>query len=101
MDDRSKSLGRSELHHVAELAELSLTEEEEIRLTKEIGGIVAYFAELDAIDTTHVPPTAHVTAQPDTPLRLDEPRPCLTQEEALSGAPKAAHGGFVVPTFVE
>ena len=48
------------IRHVATLAELSLTEEEERRLAGEIGRIVAYVAELEAIDTTDVPPTAHV-----------------------------------------
>ena len=91
----------AQIRHVAELAELSLTETEEAELTAEIGGIVAYVAELDAIDTTNVPPTTHVAGAALPPLRPDAPRPCLSQEEALAGAPKAAHGGFVVPTFVE
>jgi aspartyl-tRNA(Asn)/glutamyl-tRNA(Gln) amidotransferase subunit C len=35
------------------------------------------------------------------PLRPDEPRPCLSHEEALAQAPEAVDGGFAVPTFVE
>jgi len=93
-------MDRAQIRHVAELAELELTEEEEERLAAEIGRIVAYVAELDAIDTTGVEPTAHVIAEPG-PLRPDEPAPGLPHDDALAGAPRVAHGGFVVPTFVE
>jgi aspartyl-tRNA(Asn)/glutamyl-tRNA(Gln) amidotransferase subunit C len=94
-------MDRAQIRHVAELAELRLTEEEEARLTSEIGRIVAYMAELDAIDTTGVPPTAHVATGAGQNLRADEPREGLSHEAALAGAPKTAHGGFSVPTFVE
>ena len=90
------------VRHVALLAELSLTEEEEARLTNEIGRIVAHFAELDEVDTAGVPPTTNVTSDPSpAPLRPDEPRPGLAHDDALAGAPRTAHGGFSVPVFVE
>jgi aspartyl-tRNA(Asn)/glutamyl-tRNA(Gln) amidotransferase subunit C len=104
-------MDRAQIRHVAELAELELTDEEEERLATEIGRIVAYFAELDAIDTNDVPPTAHVIASTGGGgtsdaasgggLRPDEPEPSLPHDEALAAAPRAAHGGFSVPTFVE
>ncbi len=93
-------MDRAQIRHVAELAELELTDEEEERLAAEIGRIVAYVHELDAIDTKDVPPTAHVMAE-TPPLREDEPQPGLSHDDALAGAPRAAHGGFEVPTFVE
>jgi aspartyl-tRNA(Asn)/glutamyl-tRNA(Gln) amidotransferase subunit C len=34
-------------------------------------------------------------------LREDEPRPCLTQEEALANAPAAVDGFFRVPSIQE
>lgn len=93
------------IRHVAELAELSLTEEEETRLASEIGRIVAYVAELDAIDTTNVPPTAHVSGieptRSEDGWREDAVQPCLPHDEALAAAPEAEHGGFAVPSFVE
>ncbi len=93
-------MDRAQIRHVADLAELELTEEEETRLATEIGRIVAYVAELEKLDTSDVPPTAHVTADA-APLRPDEPRPSLSHDDALAAAPRAAHGGFSVPTFVE
>jgi aspartyl-tRNA(Asn)/glutamyl-tRNA(Gln) amidotransferase subunit C len=93
------------IRHVAMLAELSLTEEEERRLAGEIGRIVAYVAELEAIDTTDVPPTAHVAGieptRSEDGWREDVIRPGLSHEDALAAAPQVEHGGFAVPGFVE
>lgn len=93
------------LRHLAELAELSLSAEEEPRLASEIGRIVAYVAELDAIDTSGVPPTAHVAGiepvRSGEGWREDVAQPGLSHEDALAGAPHAEHDGFAVPTFVE
>ena len=93
------------IRHVAQLAELSLSEEEERRLAGEIGRIVSFFAELDAIDTTGVPPTAHVAGiepvRSEEGWREDVARIGLDHDEALAGAARVEHGGFAVPTFVE
>jgi aspartyl-tRNA(Asn)/glutamyl-tRNA(Gln) amidotransferase subunit C len=96
-------MDKSQIRHVAELAQLTLSDEEEARLTDEVGRIVAYFAELDAVDTADVPPTTNVAgALADrAPLRADEVHSGLSHDEALAGAPRPAHGGFSVPTFVE
>jgi aspartyl-tRNA(Asn)/glutamyl-tRNA(Gln) amidotransferase subunit C len=98
-------LDLEQIRHVAELSELSLTGEEERRLAGEIGRIVAYFAELDAIDTTDVPPTAHVSGvelvRSGDGWRKDAVLPGLSHEDALAAAPETAHDGFAVPTFVE
>ena len=91
----------AQIRHVAQLAELRLDEKEEQEMTKQVGAIVAYFAELDAVDTSNVPPTSHVTASGAAPLRADEQKPGIPHDEALAGAPRASHGGFSVPTFVE
>jgi aspartyl-tRNA(Asn)/glutamyl-tRNA(Gln) amidotransferase subunit C len=94
------------IHHVAELAELSLTEAEEQRLTVEISAILSYVAELDAIDTSNVPPTMQtiggaVDLAPEQSFRPDEIRPGLSHEDALAQAPRVEHEGFSVPSFVE
>lgn len=102
-------MDKAQIRHVAELAELSLSEEEEQRLTGEVGRILAYVAELDAIDTTDVPPTSLVDeeARGTGPLRSgdgwrkDEVIPGVSHEDALAQAPQAEHDGFGVPGFVE
>lgn len=91
----------AQIRHVATLAELSLTDEEATRMATEVGRILAYVAELDAVDTTNVPPTAHVSAMGSGGgLRPDAVVEGLSHADALAQAPRAEHGGFVVPTFV-
>jgi aspartyl-tRNA(Asn)/glutamyl-tRNA(Gln) amidotransferase subunit C len=94
-------MDRAQIRHVAELAELSLTDEEEEKMAQEIGRIVDYVTELGAIDTADVPPTAHLSGMGSTVFRPDEPAPSLSHDEALEQAPQTEHGGFAVPTFVE
>jgi aspartyl-tRNA(Asn)/glutamyl-tRNA(Gln) amidotransferase subunit C len=98
-----------DIRHVAELAELSLTEDEEKKMADEIGRIVAYVKELDAVDTSGVEATAHVgfsasgnvvPTKSEQGWRADDVVPGLSNEDALRGAPRADDGGFVVPKFV-
>lgn len=102
---KSKGLDLAQLRHIATLAELSLSGDEEHRLVTEVGRIVAYFEELDAIDTTGVPPTAHVSgiepSRSGEGWRDDVVEPGLSHDDALAGAPEASHDGFAVPGFVE
>lgn len=88
------------VRHVAKLASLSLSEEEAARFAGELAKIVAYVAQLDALDTSGVPPTAHVLLD-RMPLRPDEPRPCLGHDDALAQAPRVEGEGFAVPAFVD
>jgi aspartyl-tRNA(Asn)/glutamyl-tRNA(Gln) amidotransferase subunit C len=101
----AEDLDLSRIRHVATLAELALTADEEQRFAKELGAVLAQFAELDAIDTTDVAPTTHIAGIEATRSgegwREDAIGPCLTREEALRGAPHTEHDGFAVPTFVE
>jgi aspartyl-tRNA(Asn)/glutamyl-tRNA(Gln) amidotransferase subunit C len=91
---------RSLVLKVARLAALSLDDAEADRLAKDLGQIVSYVEQLDSLDTRDVQPTAHVRLE-RAPFRPDDPRPCLSSEEALSQAPRVEQGGFAVPTFVE
>jgi aspartyl-tRNA(Asn)/glutamyl-tRNA(Gln) amidotransferase subunit C len=94
------AIDRALVLHVAKLASLSLSDAEAERLTGELAKIVTYVAQLDALDTSDVPPTAHVQID-RTPWRQDEPGPCLSHEDALAQAPRVEGEGFAVPAFVE
>jgi len=93
-------IDRTLVLHVAKLASLSLVDSEVDRFAHELGRIVAYVEQLDALDTSDVPATAHVRLD-RAPWRPDEARPGLTHEEALSQAPAVESEGFAVPLFVE
>lgn len=88
------------VRHVAELASLSLSEDEARALGADLARIVGYIAQLDEVDVTGVEPTAHVLVE-RLPWRDDAPQPCLSRDEALSQAPRTEGDGFAVPAFVE
>jgi aspartyl-tRNA(Asn)/glutamyl-tRNA(Gln) amidotransferase subunit C len=93
-------INREVVLHVAKLASLSLSEAEADRFAGELARVVAHVEQLDAVDTSNVPPTAHVQVE-SVPLRADEPRACLSHEEALAQAPRVEGEGFAVPAFLE
>jgi aspartyl-tRNA(Asn)/glutamyl-tRNA(Gln) amidotransferase subunit C len=93
-------INREVVLHVAKLASLSLSEAEADRFAGELARVVAHVEQLDAVDTKDVPPTAHVQVE-RIPLRADEPRACLSHEEALAQAPQVEGEGFAVPAFLE
>ena len=70
--------------------------------SRKVAAPEAYVAELAEVDTEGIPPMTHVAgAELAAPLRPDEVQEGLAHEDALAAAPKAEHGGFAVPTFVE
>jgi aspartyl-tRNA(Asn)/glutamyl-tRNA(Gln) amidotransferase subunit C len=97
---REKHLTEADVLKVARLARLELQPEEVARMAAELSAIVGYVQQLSELDTSDVPPTAQVHVD-RMALRDDVPRPCLTHEEALADAPRAAHDGFAVPGFVD
>jgi aspartyl-tRNA(Asn)/glutamyl-tRNA(Gln) amidotransferase subunit C len=84
------------VEYVAGLAKLDLDDGERAALAEQLARILEFVAQLDEVDLTDVPPTKHVIGQTNV-SRADDPRPCLSQEEALEGAPRADEGHFVVP----
>jgi aspartyl-tRNA(Asn)/glutamyl-tRNA(Gln) amidotransferase subunit C len=90
-------LSREQVLHVARLARLELTEEEQARMAEELSKVLDYMETIGELDLGEVEPTSHVVAV-ENALRADEPRPSLPQDVALAGAPDAADGGFRVPS---
>jgi aspartyl-tRNA(Asn)/glutamyl-tRNA(Gln) amidotransferase subunit C len=89
-----------EVRRIAGLAHLALSPEETERMTQELGSILAYVRQLEAIDVTGIPPTAHVQLE-RLPQRPDEIHEGLPHDLALAEAPRVAQDGFAVPAFVD
>ena len=68
-------------------------------LTGELGAILDHAAEVSALETSDVPPTAHPLPLVNV-LRPDEPRPGLPRDEVLGEAPAAQDGRFRVPRIL-
>jgi len=90
-------LERDQVLHVARLARLSLSEEEVVRLGRELSGVLAHVEKIQELELEGVAPTSHVVEVTDA-LRPDEPEPSLPVELALRGAPEPVEGGFGVPS---
>ena len=88
-------ISRAEVEHIANLARLELADGEIKQLQSDLSQILEYVEQLNGLNTTDVPPTAHVVVQDDV-LRDDVPRPSLPAEEVLANAPGAEEGYFRV-----
>jgi aspartyl-tRNA(Asn)/glutamyl-tRNA(Gln) amidotransferase subunit C len=93
-------LSRDQVRHVAMLARLGLEPGDEDFYAEQLSGILEHIDRLQQVDTDDRPPTAQVV-EVKNQLREDEPRPGLTQEDALSNAPAAQDGFFRVPSIQE
>jgi aspartyl-tRNA(Asn)/glutamyl-tRNA(Gln) amidotransferase subunit C len=91
-------LSKDEVRHVAMLARIGLEPGEEDFYAEQLSGILGHIDRLQQLDTEDIPPTAQVV-EIASRLREDEPRPSLTQEEALANAPAAVNGFFRVPSI--
>lgn len=96
----STTLTRAEVVRIAELARLALTPDELDLFTRQLGDILGYVDQINALDTTGVPPTSHVLNR--SVEREDEVHESLTRAEALANAPDAAPeaGLFKVPRVI-
>ena len=89
-----------DIHYVARLARLELTEQEEETFGRQIGQVIDYVEQLQKLDVTGVEPTAHPVPLTNV-TRADEVKGSLTNEEALMNAPAKGNGLFMVPKIVE
>ena len=89
-----------DVKYVAHLARISLSPEEEQKLSAQLGNILGYIEKLKAADVTGVEPTAHAFPLVNV-TRADEVRPSISNEDALRNAPAKAGGLFMVPKIVE
>ena len=92
----------ADVERVAALAQLELTDEEKELFTKQLADILGYAEQVQAIDTSGVPATAHVLHAAQRREREDVPRPSLPVEDALANAPDADReaGLFRVPRVI-
>ena len=94
------SINVDEVRHIANLARLQLTPDEERRYADQLSSILESAARLLEIDTSTIPPTATVLPL-QAPLRPDVPRPCPPREKILANAPEKESGMFRVPPVLE
>jgi aspartyl-tRNA(Asn)/glutamyl-tRNA(Gln) amidotransferase subunit C len=90
------AIDREQLLHVAHLARLELREDELERLEGQLNDILEAVSKVSELDLEDVPPTSHPHDVVNV-MAEDEPRPCLSAEEALANAPEREGDFFKVP----
>lgn len=95
---------REVVQHVAALAHLELSEEELVRMERDLSSVLQYVEQLNQLDTAGVEPMAQVTdpARPERPdpMRPDRQESWFSQAEALANAPLTGSGYFKVPRVI-
>ncbi len=90
------SVTLKDVQHIAELARLSIGEEEAAGLMGQLNDILSHMDALSAVNTEGVTPASGVGAG-GTPLRPDSGRPVPLQNPISSFAPEFRDGFFLVP----
>ncbi len=94
------SLTAQEVEHIARLARLELTDQQQELYREQLSAILDYIARLRQLDTADVPPTAGGGLTRMT-LRPDESRPSLPTSKLLETAPEREDDQFKIPPVFE
>ncbi|MFP5212510.1 MAG: Asp-tRNA(Asn)/Glu-tRNA(Gln) amidotransferase subunit GatC [Acidobacteriota bacterium] len=94
-----EKISREEVRHVAKLARLELSEDEEARMTGQMNDILGYMDKLGELDTTNVEPTTHVIEMGNV-FRADETHVPLERDKSLANAPESDGVSFIVPKVI-
>lgn len=84
---------------VAKLARLDLAPHEIERMTAQLDGMLEHFADMDALDLSHVAPMTQPYPLRNV-FRDDVVQPGLDREEVLAAAPRVEEGRFHVPPII-
>ena len=93
------TISRDEVSHLADLARIELSEAELDHLAPQLSVILDSIASIQGVAGDDVPPTSHPLPLTNV-FRDDVVAPCLTPEEALSGAPEVEQQRFKVPRIL-
>lgn len=106
--DATEAVTLDDVRHVAALANLQLTPDEEPRMQRDLNAVLSYIAVLNSVDTTGIPPMSQVSellssAAPTagSTLRADQTRPSVDRAAVMHEAPETDGRFFKVPKVIE
>ena len=91
---------KEEVHHVAKLARLELTDRETAFFQKDLNSILNYVETLKSLNTDNVPPMSHVL-ELNNVWREDRPEVHKETEPLLENAPMREENYYKVPKILE
>ena len=105
---QAATVSLDEVRHVATLANLQLTAEEEPRMQRDLNAILGHIAALGRLDTANVLPMAQVGQVLElhphaggASLREDQPKLSVDRAAVMSQAPETDGRFFKVPKVIE
>jgi aspartyl-tRNA(Asn)/glutamyl-tRNA(Gln) amidotransferase subunit C len=90
----------AQVEHIAELARLSLSDDEKTLYQEQLSAVLEYAERLQALDTSAIPPTATVLPLRSV-TRADQPRDSMSREDVLANAPQVEADSFRVPAVMD
>ena len=93
------NITKKEVEHVANLARLTLSDEDLDVMTGQLDTILSYVDKLGELDTSKVEPTTHVFSVTNA-FREDRVTESLSREESLANAPLQNGESFQVPKII-
>lgn len=91
---------RIDAAHIAKLARLELSEDEQALYASQLGKVLEHIEQLNSLDTSNVQPTSHVLEISNV-FREDKTRPSQSHDDALGNAPDRAANFYRVPRIIE
>lgn len=89
-----------DISHIAKLANLPLSKEEEKKFEKQLKETLTYIEKLQRVRTENVAPTDQVTGLENV-SQEDKTTSSISQEEVLANAKSTHNGLFKVPAILE
>lgn len=88
------------IKYLESLARITLTEDEEKKVSGELQDILTYIDKLNELNTDGVEAMSHAFPLTNV-LRADEVNPSMAPDEIVANAPESQDGAFVVPKTVD
>jgi aspartyl-tRNA(Asn)/glutamyl-tRNA(Gln) amidotransferase subunit C len=94
------AISRADVAHLARLSRIAMRDDELDAMAGQLDVILGAVGRVQQVVAADIPPTSHAVPLTNV-LRADVEAPCLTAEEALSGAPAAEDDRFRVPRILD
>ena len=92
------SISLEQIKHLAHLSRLEFSEEELKEMQGDMGKILDFVAQIDALDLSGIEPLTQMSDSVNV-MREDQTKGMIEKEEALKNAPDANSDYFRVPKF--
>lgn len=93
-------ISEAEVRHISYLSRLNPSDAQVAQASEQLSAIIEYMEQLNEVDTSQVPPTAHALPVSNV-FREDMPIPGLTLDAALANAPQRDGTFFALPKVLE